>query len=278
MGGEREEQALINVGIDAGGTLIKVAYREDEQLQFCKLPSDRLEEAAGWIQQQFPNANYCLTGGKASKLQTYLTTKADTIIEFDASCVGVNYLMERQGIDIPAFVLTNIGTGTSIHFVEKGTHRRISGTGIGGGTLMGLTALTTSMADYPTIIQLSQQGERHQLDLKVSDIYEGSHTPILGDLTASNFAKVNPGFVYQPADILASIIGLIAETVATMGVMAAHQHQVNEVVYIGSSFLQNRLLIEWIDKYTTYRGAKALFPDHGEYSGAIGALLVLEQK
>nr|WP_230414654.1 type II pantothenate kinase [Paenibacillus allorhizosphaerae] len=259
--------------MDAGGTLVKFAYYHKGNLTFHKIPSAQMTVAASWIKEQFSGAQLCVTGGKSKLLQSCLGINMPEIVEFEATCSGAEYLLKEQGSDESAYILTNVGTGTSIHFVQGEEHSRVGGTGVGGGTLMGLSYLLTGHSDYKEIMSLSQIGDRANIDLKVSHIYEGAEPPIPGELTASNFGHVLQSSVHaQDADKLACVVGLVGETVTTMSVFAAGKCGVATVVYIGSSFVENELLQEIVLRYTALRGAKAIVLNNGEFSGAIGAL------
>jgi type II pantothenate kinase len=265
-----------SVGIDAGGTLIKIAYKINNELHFKKFPVAEMAVAVAWIQKHFSDAEICVTGGKVKQLNDLLNRPIRTLIEFDATCSGVQYLMNQQKLSSEPFVLTNVGTGTSIHFVDKEQHHRVGGIGVGGGTLMGLSYLLTGVQDYAEIVELSRQGNRKHIDLKVSDIYEGTVPPISGDLTASNFGKVlHAQKPRQNSDLLASVIGLVGETITTISVQAATQNGVSSIVYIGSSFIGNDVLRDTVINYTVLRGAVPTVLQDGEYSGAIGALLAV---
>jgi type II pantothenate kinase len=265
-----------SVGIDAGGTLIKIAYKLDGELQFRKFPVAEMTAAVTWLQEQFSDAEICVTGGKGKQLHDLLDRPIHTLVEFDATCSGVQYLMAGQQLPADPFVLTNVGTGTSIHFVDKERHHRVGGIGVGGGTLMGLSYLLTSIQDYAEIVETARRGNRQYIDLKVSDIYEGTVPPIPGDLTASNFGNVlKHQETRQNSDILASVIGLVGETITTISVQAATQNGVLSIVYIGSSFIGNDVLRDTVVNYTILRGALPTVLQNGEYSGAIGALLAV---
>ncbi|WP_233531857.1 type II pantothenate kinase [Paenibacillus alkalitolerans] len=268
---------MMNIGIDAGGTLIKVACKKNDSLEFNKLPVSQLEHAASWI-NGLDRADICVTGGKAALLKSLLKNKAAEIVEFTATSNGVRYLLEKNAISEKAYILTNVGTGTSIHYVENSREQRIGGTGVGGGTIMGLSRLLTGLTDYEAIVSLSAKGSRDRIDLKVSHIYEGAVPPIPGDLTASNFANVlSLDSIDQltKEELLACVIGLVGETVATTSVLAAGQCGVSTIIFIGSSFIGNDLLKEVVQSYTKLRGASPIFLENGEYCGAIGACLQL---
>lgn len=261
------------IGVDIGGTLIKIAYSEDGTTHYRKFPSGQVKEAAVWVNEHFKRASICLTGGKARLFQSLLGREARIIVEFEATCRGTCSLLANNGMPLDSFLLANVGTGTSIHFVNGDEHVRVGGTGVGGGTIMGLSSLLTGITDYDEIVRLAKLGNRGAVDLKVRHIYEGAESPISGDLTASNFGWVSAQ--RNDHDVLASVMGLVGETVATVSVFAAEQHGNSSVVFIGSSFIENDLLKQIVSSYTALKEKKPLFVEHGEYSGAIGALLAL---
>lgn len=265
------------IGIDAGGTLIKIAYKHNNKMELVKFPTNQMAVAVSWIKEHFPNVEICVTGGKSEVLQKRLEQNVQKLVEFEATCMGVLYLLREIENAPEEFVLTNVGTGTSIHIVKNDGHFRIGGTGVGGGTMIGLSRLLTEIKGYDELVQLAPQGFRDRVDLKVSHIYEGSEPPISGDLTASNFGNIpeTPSGIDQ-ADYLASVIGLVGETVTTVSVFAAMQHEISSIVYIGSSFIGNEMLKKVVVEYTILRGANPYILSNGEYSGAIGALLSLD--
>ena len=66
---------------------------------------------------------------------------------------------------------------------------------MGGGTLVGLSALLTGINDFPTIVEMSKAGDYSSVDMLVKDIY-GENMPyagLNGDWLASSFAKAAIG-------------------------------------------------------------------------------------
>lgn len=265
----------MKIGIDSGGTLIKIAYMEKDNLEMKKVSVLEMAHIASWI-NSLPDAEVCVTGGRANQLISSLNHPTSEIVEFEATINGAIYLLHREDFEIDNVILTNVGTGTSIHHVQKDRHERIGGIGVGGGTLMGLSQLLTGITSYDDIVSKGSFGTREHIDLKVSDIYGGSTPPISGDLTASNFGKV---FENDDVDrlskeeLLSSVIGLVGETVTTVSVLAAGQYNASTIVYIGSTFSNNDPLKKVIYDYTKLRGMKPIILNNGEYCGAIGALL-----
>ncbi|WP_414045651.1 type II pantothenate kinase [Macrococcus equi] len=269
----------MKIGIDAGGTLIKIAILENGTFTFKKQPSVEIEQVAEWL-KTVPEAEVALTGGKATYLQSLIPQNAYQSIEFDATFRGIQSFLQEMNLDISKYVFSNVGTGTSIHFVDGDKQIRAGGTGTGGGMMMGLSYLLTGKDTFEDIVELAKLGNRDIIDLKVKHIYKGDKSPIPGELTAANFGNVlhnKDTENFTDADKIASVLGVVGETVTTVSIHAAREFGAEYVVYIGSSFLDNTLLRDIVMNYTVLRNFKPYFIENGEYSGAVGTLRLMEE-
>ncbi len=268
------------IGIDAGGTLTKLAYlNEKNEIQLNHFPSNDLPAVLEWIQRQSDIEEIGLTGGRTGQIMKMLDTDKSIhyIVEFEATLKGVRYQLERDGHQFDKSIITNVGTGTSIHYMDGQKHMRIGGTGVGGGTLIGLSALTTGIQNYKEILDLAKNGKRKGIDLLVEEIFEGIDTPkeLKPTLTASNFGKVglDETSTYEPQDILATVQGLVGEVITTLSIQLADQMDVEHIIYIGTTLDKNEKLQEVIANYTILKKKTPIFlEDHG-FSGAVGALI-----
>ncbi|MGG2015168.1 type II pantothenate kinase [Bacillus sp. S10(2024)] len=265
------------VGIDVGGTLTKIAYFDkDNELQLQNFCSDELEKVGDWINSNDLINEICITGGKAEQLKKLILAKQhiNYILEFDATCRGVNYLLHKSNYSFENYVVINIGTGTSIHIMNGNTYFRIGGTGIGGGTLKGLSTLLTGIEYFDEIVKYSQMGSRTKLDIKVSDIYTEIKSPIDGDLTASNFgnASISKGD-HNISDLIATVQGLVGEVITTLSLQVAEAQSIDNIIYIGSTLSNNEPLKNIISGYTLQYNKNPIFFKDPGFSGAIGALL-----
>ncbi|QFF98849.1 type II pantothenate kinase [Psychrobacillus glaciei] len=266
------------IGIDAGGTLTKIAYWDEKmELHLLSFLSSNFQAVKDWIDSNHSLASICLTGGRAEQLKKYLISQKDIpyIVEFDATMAGVKHQLKQQNIHCEKAIIANIGTGTSIHLMNENSHSRLGGTGIGGGTFIGLGQVLTGLSSYEELISLSKIGNRSSIDILVSDIYESNKLPINGSLTASNFGGValKTAEKRSEADYLSGIQGIIGEVVASLCIQAADAYHVNSIIYIGSTLENNNLLKEIIRSYTQLKDKEPIFLGKNGYSGAIGALL-----
>ncbi|MER2111929.1 MAG: type II pantothenate kinase [Solibacillus isronensis] len=270
------------IGIDTGGTLTKLAYLDEHQeLKLTVFPSNEMHLVKEWLENHPQVEEIGLTGGRTEQLLDVLKTmkSIEYIVEFEATLKGVRYLLEKEGHTIDQSIITNIGTGTSIHYMDGYTHARVGGTGVGGGTLIGLSTIMTGISDFDEIKANAFKGRREGIDLLVKDIYQGMDTPIDGNLTASNFGKVGitDQREFEQNNVLATTQGLIGEVISTLSIQLAVQYKTDHIVYIGSTLIDNEQLVKVIEHYTILKKHKPIFLKDCGFSGAIGALLNIRE-
>ena len=271
------------IGIDTGGTLTKLAYlNKQQELTLTVFPSNEMHLVKQWLEEHPQVEEIGLTGGRTEQLRDVLKTmkSIEYIVEFEATLKGVRFLLEKEGHAINQSIITNIGTGTSIHYMDGDIHKRVGGTGVGGGTLIGLSTIMTGISDFDEIKDNASLGDREGIDLLVKDIYQGMDTPIDGNLTASNFGKVGitDQRKFEQNDVLATTQGLIGEVISTLSIQLAVQYHTENIVYIGSTLIKNEQLIKVIEHYTVLKKHKPIFLKDCGFSGAIGALLNIREQ
>ncbi|WP_042463924.1 type II pantothenate kinase [Neobacillus dielmonensis] len=263
----------VKAGIDAGGSLLKIAYKENNRIHFKKFPIEKADVAISWVKAAGVDVQAVLTGGKAHILQKNYFPDATIVPEFQATCDGARFLLAEQGAKVEdSFLIINIGTGTSWHLVKGENYERILGSGLGGGTFVGLGSLLANSQDYDQLTSLASKGSKGNLDLLVKDIYESDESPINGDLTAANFAKAAK-VMHSEADRMAAVTNMIAETIILLTLQAAALHKVKDIVLIGSTLLNNPFLKTTLENYLVMLGLTPVFVANGEFSSSYGALL-----
>ncbi|MDQ0178501.1 type II pantothenate kinase [Bacillus chungangensis] len=264
------------VGIDAGGTFIKIAYYDKgERLHLKSYATSEIEETSKWIHLLTGDSELVLTGGKAGKLAELLPMREIKMVaEFEATCIGAAYLLQEMCTKaLDRFVLVSIGTGTSIHIIDHKQFQRVIGSGIGGGMLMGLGKLLTGEHSFSKLVEMAKAGNRHQMDVLVSDIYSSFKSPISGDLTAANFGHAHKLAHPNGNDAMAALINFIAETIVLLATQVAEKHQMKQIVFVGGTLSQNEPLQKMIRNFEKLIGFEALFLKNGTHAGALGALL-----
>ncbi|GAA0440944.1 MAG: type II pantothenate kinase [Bacillota bacterium] len=262
----------LKIGIDAGGSLIKIAYYHEGSLHVKLFSNHMKKQVINWLPST--NTSIYLTGGGSRELQNDLPTSAIVIDEFTAVCKGTNYLLQQEKETLlEKYILVSIGTGTSYFLVSRNNFTRLFGSGIGGGIFMGLGYLLSGKSDYNELVQLSQIGNHKNSDVLVNDIYTSTESPLERNLTAANFGKVQQANEATSADYLASLTQLIGESTILLASQAAMANQTDKIVFTGSTLSYNKPLKKVLSEFQAMLPYEPIFLDNGPYVGAIGAFL-----
>lgn len=100
----------MRIGIDAGGTLIKIVVENGGQRTYETRLTTDIENVANWLNEQ-TCSNICITGGNAKALNDLLHCDAKQFIEFDAADKGVELLLKEQGIALERYILLMLEQG-----------------------------------------------------------------------------------------------------------------------------------------------------------------------
>ncbi len=146
-------------------------------------------------------------------------------------CIGLGGLY-LSGLD--RAIVASLGTGTALVHAARGkAPEYLGGTGVGGGTLMGLAKKMLGMDTLDHIEELAREGDLSRVDLKISDLTKQDIVPGFSDkMTASNFANVSD--ITTKSDIALGIINLVFETIGMVAIFAARNHEVRDIVLTGN--------------------------------------------
>lgn len=261
------------IGIDAGGSLIKLAYEEAGRLHVKTYDYTEKDRLSQWLQLLTPQAAVNGTGGKWNDVAASLKLNTQSIDEFPAIVSGTNYLLEETNQRLNEYILVSIGTGTSIFHVEQDSFERLLGSGIGGGTWLGLGSLIAKGKTFRELVELSATGDHENSDLLVKDIYQMDDAPLTGELTAANFGKAHLPGDKSEADHLQALTQLIGEVIVSLAGTVAASKTINHIVFVGSTLRGNQPLRDVLSSFQEMFSYKPIFLEKGAYAGAIGALL-----
>lgn len=192
--------------------------------------------------------------------------------EFRAIGLGGLYLSGYK-----TAIVASLGTGTAlVHAQEGRTPRHLGGTGVGGGTLVGLSKKLLGMDTIEHVEKLARDGSLDMVDLKIGDIVNHDMIPgFTENTTASNFGKISD--IATQADIALGIINMVFETIGMVSIFAARTYGLRDVVLTGN--LSGMELAK-----TTFNGLNNMFgmnfviPEYSRFGTVIGAALAAENE
>ncbi len=191
--------------------------------------------------------------------------------EFESVGRGGLYLSgQREAI------VVSMGTGTALIYAKKGEADDIKieylgGTGVGGGTLLGLSRLMLGVDTVEHIEQLANEGDLANIDLRVGDMSRKKLHPDMNlELTASNFGKLSD--LANKNDVALGITNMVGETIGMMAVFAARNYGLDRVVLTGNltTLAPIRRVFEVLERTFHIR---FIIPENAQYGTVIGAAL-----
>ncbi len=133
-----------------------------------------------------------------------------------------------------ALIVVSAGSGTAVVSARGHTYAHVTGSGVGGGTLLGLGRLLLQTADPREIDALAQQGDANGADLSIGDVISGPIGTLPPDATAVNFGKLGrQDIAVSKPDLAAALITLVAQTIGTLAVNAARAQGTQRIVVVG---------------------------------------------
>ena len=275
------------IGIDVGGTTTKiVGFQENEQgekkliaPQFVRAtdPLTSIYGAFGKFTSEngleLSDIDCILMTGAGSTVITngIYNLKCVPVPEFSGSGIGGLYL---SGLE--EAIVVSLGTGTAINHAKRISKNKyeikyLGGTGVGGGTLVGLSRKMLGLDTVEHIEQLALSGNLDNVDLRIKDISRNhSYHGINENLTAANFGKVSD--MATPSDLALGITNMVAETVAMLAIFAARAHAVKEIVLIGNltTIQPIRNVFESLGDSFDFH---FIIPENSQFGTVIGAAL-----
>lgn len=194
------------------------------------------------------------------------TSKTD---EFVADALGARYESKLEHA-----IVVSMGTGTSFVMCHGDDMRHIGGTGIGGGTLLGLSRLLLNTGDIKQVAELAMQGDVSHVHLLIGDI---SPHPLPGlpmNATASLFAHAKNDASKE--DIAAGLISMVLQSIGSSAVLAAQGTGCRDMVLIGNLSLlpQCKEIFPPLEKLYDVRFH---IPKYSQFCTAIGAALAYDR-
>jgi type II pantothenate kinase len=217
-----------------------------------------------------------VTGGRHGSLPDRIGDCAVVAIgEVQAIGRGGQALVERSADSVNALVVS-AGSGTAAIAARGREYTHVTGSAVGGGTLLGLARLLIGTADPGEIDKLALEGDPNGADLSLADVIGGPIGALPATATAVNFGRVgrHPVDVGQ-ADLAAALVTLVGQVIAVTAINAARAQRLDQVIVIGhlTDMPSIRRALELVG---AWYGMELTLPRDAGYATALGALYSLE--
>ncbi|MGH7865027.1 MAG: pantothenate kinase [Candidatus Binataceae bacterium] len=261
------------VGIDIGGSTTDAVIIENGGIHVVTIEAnDPVAAAAGALGKIVSDLDLKLeqvervavTGAGARAIgATLLGRPAEKITEFTAIGIGGTSLAGKRNA-----LVVSLGTGTAIVSVRDGKIAHVGGTGVGGGTLLGLAKHMLGVSTLETLEALARRGDLKRIDLTVGDIAGGPVGDLPPESTAANFGKIGADATSE--DKALAIMNMIVESIGVLSLASARASRQETVVLTGKLTRIFKFMQEKRGAAFPF-GRRFVIPEHADYATAIGA-------
>jgi type II pantothenate kinase len=270
---------LKNIAIDIGMTNIDLVVEGAHGVTMQMLVNryekaeDQVREALGALGDDLTEGmTLGVTGGRYRDLPAELDGfRIQKVDEMQAMGLGGLALAEAD-----AGLVVSAGTGTAMVAARGEAVSHVTGSAVGGGTLLGLSKLILGKADVHEVDRLAMAGDASKVDVMLYEAVGGEIGRLPGDANAVNLGKLVRDVDFTREDIAAGLVRLVAQVIAVIAINAADAENLDEIVMIGhlmdleSIQREVRLVGRFYDRDFTV-------PNNPGFGTAIGVLEVLKR-
>ena len=264
------------VGLDVGGSTTKIVGMKDGIIvaKCIVKAADPVTSAFGALGRMIDENKLKLsdveriniTGVGASFPDgDLLGIKTYRVTEFLATGLGGLYLS-----NLDRAIVVSMGTGTAYLDAKKDEVRHIIGSGVGGGTLVGLSNAVIHVDDAEKLSEIADNGDLSNVDLTIGDISRSEIPGLPMNITASNFGKVSDD--WSKEDKVLGIFNLVYQSIGTMSVLAARNSGLKDVVLTGQ-LANMKQSLDVMECFSKLYGVNFVIPEDAVFATAIGSCI-----
>ena len=202
-----------------------------------------------------------VTGAKPSRKKLF-GRPVSIVSEVNAIGFGGAFLSKSKNC-----VVVSMGTGTCVVSFKETKAKHAGGTGVGGGTILGLSKKLVGVSGVEKLSKLASKGSLRKTNLSVGEAVGGGVGLVPASATASNFAKLTTS---SKADAVLAVQNMVGEVVAVVSALAAKGSGQKKIVFVGKT-TNFSVVRKAIRQVLSYYGFSPVFPRGRSQATALGA-------
>lgn len=216
-----------------------------------------------------------VTGGRSRNLPE-VWREAPVVKVAEPEAIG------RGGLalaDVRRALIVSCGTGTAMVAADRdlGRYRHVTGTAVGGGTLVGLAHTLLGVRDPDEIAALAERGRAAGVDTTLGEVLGGGIGTLPPEATAVNLGRLaDLAGPADPADLAAGLVAMVAQVIALLALNAAQAHALPAIVVTGRLAGLAPVAATFDAVADLYARPRFVRPAQGDRATAIGAVLAAD--
>ncbi len=225
-----------HIAIDIGMTNIDVVIEDDNSLRMQMLsnqhgqPADQVRQALSASGHKLSHGNTIgVTGGRYRDLPEVVDGHPIHKVE-EMLAVGLGGLSLAR---LDAGLVVSAGTGTAMVATRRGDVQHVTGSAVGGGTLLGLSKLILDTDDVHEIERMALAGDAAAVDIMLTEAVGGKIGRLPAEANAVNLGKLTGAGKYTREDLAAGLVRLVAQVIAVIAINAANAEKLDKIIMVG---------------------------------------------
>ncbi len=265
------------LAIDIGMTNIDLILETDSGLTLKmlrnrqKLAIDQLRQALAAVERHLePDLLIGVTGGHYRDLPAvvdgYEIHQVDEMVALGRGGLALAEL--EEGLVVSA------GTGVAMVAASADDVFHVTGSAVGGGTLLGLSRLILETSDVFEIDQLALAGDASAVDIMLNEAVGGEVGRLPANANAVNLGKLDRENGFTRENLAAGLVRLVAQVIAVIAINAANSVDMEKIILVGH-LMDLKSIRKEIDLVGEFYQREFVVPERPGFGTAMGVLVAL---
>lgn len=267
------------VAVDIGMTNIDLAVEFEGGLRFQMIENQR-GEASAQVRQALeqlgddliPGMTIGVTGGRYRNLP-------DMLDGFDLQKID-----EMKALGLGGLALTNLdsglvvsaGTGAAMVAARPAGVEHVTGSAVGGGTLLGLSKLILGTDDVEEIDRLALAGDAAEVDIMLNEAVGGKVGRLPAKANAVNLGKLDRENGFSRENLAAGLVRLVAQVIAVIAINASDASGLDNIIMVGH-LMDLESIRKEIDLVGEFYDRAFIVPENPGFGTVMGVLAILKE-
>lgn len=268
------------LAVDIGMTNIDIVLETGSKRELKMIANqhhsalEQLKQALAVFPREIgPNIKIGVTGGRYRDLPDQV--QGIPIVKVDEMrAVGLGGLA-LTGLE--SGLVVSAGTGVSMVSARPNGAEHVTGSAVGGGTLLGLSKIILHTDDVEEIDQLALTGDASAVDIMLNEAVGGEVGRLPAKANAVNLGKLNREDGFSRENLAAGLVRLVAQVISVIAINAANTSGLESIIMIGHLMDLESIRRE-VDLVGEFYQKAFVVPENPGYGTVMGVLEVLKRK
>jgi type II pantothenate kinase len=173
-------------------------------------------------------------------------------------------------------LVVSAGTGAAMVAARDGEVNHVTGSAVGGGTLLGLARLILGTSDIFEIDRLALNGDASAVDIMLTEAVGGKIGRLPANANAVNLGKLKQSDGFSRENLAAGLVRLVAQVIAVIAINASNAVDLSDIIMVGH-LMDLQSIRNEIDLVGEFYNQSFIVPENPGFGTAIGVIEALKQ-